>query len=126
MNRKGQALVAFIIILPIVLLFLAVVIDVSFMLKEKTKLTSVTKTILLSTYKKKEEERYLEDIENLFLKNGIPKESLLVEIKENEVKVCNQYEINSLFGKIIGLKTYKIRTCLKAEQNREQIKISKE
>ena len=52
LNNKGQTLIMFILLIPLILVIMALVIDTSFVYKEKIKFQSVTKTIMKNTYEK--------------------------------------------------------------------------
>ena len=54
LNNKGQTLIMFILLIPLILVIMALVIDTSFVYKEKIKFQSVTKTIMKTTYEKKD------------------------------------------------------------------------
>ena len=58
MNHKGQTLVAFVILLPLVLLIFALVIDTGYILKEHIRLQNTTKIILQNTFEKRFEDDY--------------------------------------------------------------------
>lgn len=122
MNKKGQTLIAFVLLIPIFLIFLAFVVDTGLILKENTKLNSTTKTILKNTYKEPVEEK----IKELYKKNDIPTENLTIEIESNNIRVTNEYEIDSIFGNIIGLKKYKIKLKIRATIQNDEVKIEKE
>ena len=113
MNKKGQTLIAF-------------VLDTGLLLKEKTKGNSTLRTILKTTYKDYQEENYEEKVKDLLEKNNIPTENTIIKIEETQIHVTNEYEIESIFGSIIGLKTYKIKIGYSASINEEKITITKE
>lgn len=126
MNKKGQTLIAFVIIIPIIILLLAFVVDTGIILKENTKLTSVTKSVLKTTYPKKEETTYEDLVINLLKENKIPTENVVITKEENGIKIKNEYKKESIFGNIIGITSYQIKntTLLKEESGR--IVITKE
>ncbi len=127
MNNKGQTLVAFVIIVPIFILLLAFVIDTGYLLKEYTKLNSTTKTVLKNTYSKRLENNYYEKVENIFQKNNIPTANLEVITNDaNEITILNRYNINSIFGKIVGLKYYEIKANMHCLKESEKLIIEKE
>lgn len=126
MNKKGQTLIAFVILLPVLLLLLAFVVDTGFLLQENTKLTSTTKTILKTMYEEKENIHFEENVKNLYQKNNIPTENVNLTIHAQEVIIENQYNIESIFGKIIGIKNYPLKIKMRAFKNIDKIIISKE
>lgn len=105
MNKKGQTLILFVILIPILLGLLAFVVDVGFIVSKTVQLKEVTKMILENTY----EDASLEEIKDLFLENDIPVENLEVEIQSDRIRIQNEYEIDSIFGSVIGLSSYEIR-----------------
>ena len=126
MNNKGQTLIAFVIILPIFILFLAFIVDTGLLLKEKSKLNGSTKSIIQSLYQKRFESHFQEQTIDLFKKNEIPTENLNLEVKNDTITVTNDYEIESIFGKIIGIKQYKVHLNITFQIERDKLTIKKE
>ncbi len=126
MNKKGQTLIVFVLLLPLVLLFLAFVVDTGILIKEQIKSNSTLKSILITTYKDKEQVGYEEEIKELLMQNQLPIEGVKIKKNQDEVSVALTYEKESIFGQIIGIKTYKIQVKLKAMEEQNQIKIVKE
>lgn len=125
MNRRGQTLVLFVMIIPIFLLLLAFVVDTGYLFMQHTKLESTTKTILKTTYKEKDSEDFEKKVFDLYEKNNIPTENLKIDHKE-KIEVQNHYEIESIFGKMIGLKYYEITIKMKIYSENDQLIIVKE
>lgn len=125
MNKNGQTLILFVILLPILLLLFAVVIDTGLVLKEQTKLNSTLRTILKTTYQKKDEEGYEERVKELCSQNNLPTSDLQIEV-EDTIKISNTYEIESIFGKVVGIKSYKMKSSLKGIMTNEGLQIEKE
>lgn len=126
MNRSGQTLVAFVIIVPVFILLMAFVVDTGFILKEYTKLNSTTKTILKTTYDERMQEDYKEQVISLFDKNNIPTQDINITSIENKIIINNEYAIDSIFGQIIGLKEYKVKITMTAYEENGKIIIEKE
>jgi preprotein translocase subunit SecF len=120
MNNKGQSLVTFVIIIPIFIILLAFVVDTGLVLENKTKASSTIRTILKTTSNDEDK------IRSLLEKNNIPTTNLKIDIKENEVIIKDSYEIESIFGKIIGIKSYKIKVSYKKIEEYGNIIIEKE
>ena len=103
MNKKGQTLILFVILIPILLGVAAFVIDTGYIVCKSTKLKEVTKNILdmnIST---------IDDIKKNYEENGIPVDNLDVLVSDNEVHIENEYFIDSIFGAVIGIDEYKIK-----------------
>lgn len=126
MNRNGQTLLCFVIIIPIFLILSAFVIDTGLTLKEKTRINSTTKTIIKTTYNKRLESNYYELVTNLYKENKINIANLEVISNDNNISIEIESKIDAIFGKIIGLNEYKILIKLKGINENEKIKIIKE
>lgn len=124
MNKKGQTLVLFIIFIPILLLLAAFIIDTGVIIHESTRLKAVTKTVLNDIYYKenKSEEMTLQ----LLKKNDIDVSNAIVVITDEEISIKNTYDIESVFGKIIGIDKYNIKADFKAKEVNNKLKITKE
>ncbi len=102
MNKKGQSLTIFIIILPVIFISLAFTYDYADIINEQMKYESVTKTILKSTQDK-------EQIKDLYQKNGYSTNNFNYKIEEDKIYIQNSYSFKSTFGKIINIKNYNIK-----------------
>lgn len=103
-NNRGQALVPFILILPIILLVLAVVVEQGMLLSEKNNLSNLA--VDTCKYFNKDNQ----EIKNILLEN----DSNLINIKiireKDKIReVSFSKEKNAIFGKIVGYKKYNIR-----------------
>ena len=126
MNKKGQTLIAFVILIPALILLMAFVVDTVMVLKENTRLISTTKTILKTMYEERETSTFEEKIKNLYQKNNIPIENIKITVRNNKIFIENNYEIESIFGRIIGIKEYPLQIKMDATKTDEKIIINKE
>ncbi len=101
MNRKGQSLVLFIIILPVILVLFSVLIETVYISYQKQKLYSVTKTIIASSLERNDKN----DIINLYKDNDIALESIDIS-SDLGVSIKAKKKVNSLMGKIINKESY--------------------
>lgn len=125
-NNHGQTLVIFVILLPVLLMIMAFVVDISYMYYESNKLENTTNMIIKKNYDKRLDDDIKNTIKNLYKKNDINTSNLKVEGKEEYLKIQNNYKVSSIFGKIIGIKTYKIKVSLKGYKDNNNLKIIKE
>lgn len=123
MNRKGQTLVFLIILIPLFIIALTLIIDVGVAYTKKAKLINTSKDVIRETFYL---EDYLQQGRNLFKKNDIDIENLRIMKTDNVMILKNNYEIDSIFGKIIGFKTYKLKVSLKAYEEDGKLIIVKE
>ena len=105
MNKRGQTLILFVILIPILLGMAALVVDVGLIVSKNAGLREVSKTIIESVYDDAREE----EIKDLFIENDLPVESLEVTITSGGIRIQNEYEVDSIFGSIIGIKSYDIK-----------------
>lgn len=126
MNKKGQTLLTFVLLIPTFLIFIAFVIDTGYLLKENTKLNNLTKTVLKETAKYYNTQDYEEKIKKLYEVNGVLTENINLKTNENSAIIQINNNIPSIFGNLIGIKEYEIKTSFKITINEEEIKIEKE
>ena len=113
MNNKGQSLVVFILTLPLLLILGAFIVDNAYMTYKNIELRNVSKDIIKIDLK----ERKLsdEEIKKIYDKNNIPTKDLKIKKEENKISLDNQYYIDSIFGKIIGFKSYEVSASITGE-----------
>ena len=104
-NNNGQTLIIFVILIPFLIMIMAFVVDISYMYSESSKLQNATKTIINDNYDKRLNDDIKKDIKELYKKNDIKTTNLKVDGNENYLKIKNNYKIESIFGKIIGIKS---------------------
>lgn len=126
LNNKGQTLIMFILLIPFILVIMALVIDTSFVYKEKIKFQSVTKTIMKTTYENKDATDFNDKIINLYKKNGIYTNNIVIKVNSDSVVIKNQAKVKSVFGNIIGIKNYEVKFLYKIYKENESIKLIKE
>lgn len=126
LNNKGQTLIMFILLIPLILVIMALVIDTSFVYKEKIKFQSVTKTIMKTTYENKDTTDFNDKTINLYKKNGIDTNNIVIKVNSDSIVIKNQTKVKSIFGNIIGIKNYKVKFSYKIYKENESIKVIKE
>lgn len=102
LNNKGQSLVIFVIVLPILLLFISYVFDVITINYERNRLNNIAVQI-------KDNVNTLTDDEIVILVNKNDKE-IDVDIKENEIKLSKN--IKGIFNKITKQEYYNINSII--------------
>lgn len=123
LNNRGQSLVLFLIILPIIVAVLAYLVDMTLITYEKNKNYQVTKSLIEISLNEGLDE---EEIINLFKKNDVNSSNLVVKLSDQELIVENEYEIDLVFGNIIGIKKYTIKLNIKGIKEENNISFIKE
>ena len=126
MNHKGQTLILFVILLPILLLIAALIIDLGLAGVEKTKISGVTNEILKTLYEERLSETLEEKIKEQYLKNKITITNIKAKGTEETLEIKVETKKESIFGKIIGIKDYSISTHKKIMKEQNDFKIWKE
>lgn len=116
MNNKGQSLIIFIIILPIIFASLAFVFDYSLIIYNQNRLESLTKSIINTTTDS-------EDIKELYAKNNVDITNYKCHYNVDDIVVENTLYIKSVFGNLINKKEYKIEVkYIVSRENNDIIK----
>lgn len=121
MNKNGQVLVLFIIMIPILLLLFGYIIETSIIAYENEKYLSNTKTIIASTIEEKEKD----DIIRLYDDNNLEYKKLDIYKDNDELKIDITYEINSFLGKIINKEKYEKNLVIIGYKKDNKIKYKK-
>ena len=104
MNRKGQSLIIFVLILPIIVLFLAFFIDSSLSMLEKNKLDGILTDNMKSALNNNICDT--EKIKQAIIKNE--NIDISVDINNNDLIVHAKSSKKSLFGKLLNFSWYKL------------------
>lgn len=104
MNNKGQSLVTFILILPIIVLVIAFVIDSTLSITEKNKLDGIITSNMEETLEN--DIRDEDKIRNAIKTND--KMDIIVSIVEDELRVIVKSNKKSVFGKFLKFSYYNL------------------
>lgn len=108
MNRHGQTLVLFVILIPVILILLAVLVDTGYVIGKKVWLNEVTKQVIEDAINKDEEV-----VKALFEKNGVAIDTIEIIKSDGVLEIKNDVEVKSIFGSIVGIKKYNIKINVK-------------
>lgn len=123
MNNKGQVLVLFVILIPVLIIVSALIVDTGLILKEKSKLVGTTKVIMAEMI---DEGKTIAQAKDLYIENDIPVANLEITQEGTTIKINNSYQIKSAFGDIIGISSYKINIIIEAYKKENKIIFNKE
>ena len=102
MNNRGQSLITFVLILPLLVLFIAFFIDSSLSIAEKSKLEGSVYDNLVKVLE--EDIRDIDKISNAIKKNV--DSDILVIIDEDNIKINAKSHKKNIFGKMFKLPYY--------------------
>ena len=115
-NNKGQSLVTFIMILPLILIVFGIVIELGMISYHKIRITSVTKSIIANSI----EDTKKNDIIMLYDKNDIKVDSIDIDTTSG-VQINLVSSIDSFIGDIIGKDSYQIKVNIKGYKKDNKI-----
>ena len=123
MNRKGQTLVIFIIILPVILIAMAYLVDTGLMLINKSKLDSTSKIIIDKYY---DYECDIDSVIQKYLKDNNLNYTNYEVKKDNNFNLKIDIKIASIFGKVVGLEEYEITSNITGYKENDKLKFKNE
>ncbi|MBR1748164.1 MAG: hypothetical protein IJ743_00035 [Bacilli bacterium] len=103
MNRKGQTLILFVILIPILILLLALVVDIGLVHTKRIEYRSIMEEGMRACLNQKD----VESLKRVFELNQILENEYQVSY-ENDVEVLINKKISSIFGSIIGIEDYEM------------------
>lgn len=106
MNKKGQALVMFVMLLPIILMLFAYVFDSSYIVLEENKLNEVATESL-----KYLEDKDIDKVKEFIYKNN---ENInIVDLDKNYIHI--KYDLKPIFGRFVGYDSYHLESIYESE-----------
>ena len=122
MNSRGQTLVIFIIILPVIILGVSYLVDTGLMYIGRSKLIGTCKVIIDEYYDEEnidsKVKKYLED-------NDIKYTDYRVS-RDNNLKLEVDSKIDSIFGNVVGIKEYEISVKVTGYKEEDKLKFKVE
>lgn len=118
LNKQGQTLVLFIILIPILLLLAAFVIDMGVILTNKMQLKEVTKLAIKENVDNPDD---INKIKKIFEINEIDISNLEINVIDNKINIKNEIEVKSIFGSVIGILNYKVKIDITGYKSNDKI-----
>lgn len=106
MNKHGQTLVLFVILIPIIILLFAIIVDTGVVINKKIEYKSITKSAIESALKHDFDTQILKEV---LIENNIDTDHLELNTYDGKIEVQNNFMVSSVFGSIIGIKNYHIK-----------------
>lgn len=125
MNNKGQSLVLFILIIPILVGIMALVIDLGKVFTTKSNQENVLELVLeYSLEDKKTNTLQEESIKKLVDKN-LEQNKNTINIEKHVITISTKGEVEGLFSKLLGFNKFKVETELVGYLEEDKLKIKK-
>ena len=112
LNNKGQSLVLFIIIIPIILGIMAIVIDIGNIIYENQELDNINRIVLDYGLDSISDRNIIDNMKNLAYIN---KDNIDVDIKfiDNEFYIESSYYVKGIFSNIFNIEGYLVKSKYK-------------
>ncbi len=105
MNKKGQVLILFVLIIPVLVLLSAYIVDNVYIAYNRNRLNQINKLVIEDASKGNLE---IDDISEYVNKNDEDIDVKFVYLGDDEVEIILKKDIKSLFGRIIGQDSYSL------------------
>ena len=118
-NNKGQSLVIFIVMIPIIILIMILIYDIGNLTYEKKELDNINKIVI---------DYGLDNIENLNIinemytlaKNNNEKANYEIKFINQEFYITSKYYVKGVFTKIINIDGYLAKSTYKGYLNKDK------
>lgn len=110
MNKKGQVLVAFVLLMPIVIMFLGLTIDVGINLTVRKRIDDTLNNII--SYSLKNKEIITQDFIEENIKENLEYDSLNILLDEEKIEINLSKKTKSVFGNLLKIGINKIEIGL--------------
>lgn len=110
LNSKGQSLVLFVIILPVLLLILILVIDVGGVIVLKQELNNISKIVLDYGLDNLDKDKIEDELIDLIELNNSEIDDINVYIKDNKIYVEMNEDSSGVFSSLIDVSIFNVKT----------------
>lgn len=127
MNNKGQTMVLFVLLLPIILIILCLVVDISLSELEKNKIKNIVKETIRNEFNN--DNLRLEDSKNRInsiINKNIENALIDLEISDNSIKVTILKDYKGILLSVLNKDGYKIKVSYKGYKVNDKIIIKRE
>ncbi len=110
MNNKGQSLVLFVLLLPILFLILYMVYEVGMMTLLKTELNNINYLALDYGVNNIEKDNIEDEIKNLILKNKSDIDNIMIEVNDNKVIIMLEDKLDNRISLIKNRNLFTVKS----------------
>lgn len=110
MNKKGQVLVAFVLLIPIIIMFLGLIVDIGTNLNERKRIDDTLTNIM--SYSLKNKETITEELIKENIKENLDYDNLNILLNEESLQINLVKKSNSVFGNLFEIGINKIEITL--------------
>ena len=110
LNNKGQSLILFVIILPVILLILVFVIDIGKAISLKYELNNISDIVLNYGLDHLDEDNLVDNLEELVKINKNDIDNTKIEIIDNKIYLELKEKYKGMFSSLIDISIFDIKT----------------
>ena len=125
LNNRGQSLVMFVVIVPLLLLVLAMVVDIGNLVNNKIEINSVNKLAISYGIDNIDKDNIENEVKDIINKNYKDIDDIKISIQDEKISIDLKCYSKSIFGNIIGTKGYLIESSYKAYMDSDKKRIEK-
>jgi len=125
MNKKGQVLVFFVILIPVLVTIAAFAIDMGYNFYQSNKLHSINHMVLKYGLEHISRSDVRTKMIDLLYKNDKDIDSYELKIEDNNITLMTKKTVDSIFGKAINIKFYYIEATYAGSITNNEITIEK-
>lgn len=125
MNKKGQVLVLFVVMFPILFFLIAFFLENMFITGEKNKLDNLNEFVLEYAYKNKDNIGLYDGVLDLIIRNDKDIILEVFNITDEYLEITLTKRVDSFFGNIIGIKNYEINSSYNANIESDEFIMTK-
>lgn len=125
MNKKGQVLVLFVVMFPILFFLVAFFLENMFITGEKNKLDNLNEFVLEYAYKNKDDVGLYDGVIDLIIKNDKDIILEVFNVTDKDIEITLTKRVDSFFGNIIGIKNYEVNSSYVVNIESDEIIMTK-
>ena len=122
LNNKGQTLVLFVMLLPIMLLVMVLVFDIGKSIVEKQKLDNISFMIVSYGIEHSKDDNIEDTLKELVTLNYKDATDVEVLVKDDYVSVSLSGKVKGVFGNLVGKSFFEVRSYYIGNINDKKIK----
>ena len=122
LNNRGQTLVLFVMLLPIMLLVMVLVFDIGKSIVEKQKLDNISFMIVSYGIKHSKDDNIDGTLKELVTLNYKDATDVEILVKDDYVSVSLSGKVKGVFGNLVGKSNFKVRSYYIGNINDKKIK----
>lgn len=122
LNNRGQTLVLFVMLLPIMFLVMVLVFDIGKCMLEKQKLNSISSMAVSYGIEHSNDDDIENKINELIILNCKDVSNIVIDVNDDYISVDLSEGVKGIFGSLVGKSSFKVRSYYIGNINDKKIK----